>query len=270
MLLEAGNGGLKPFRGPLRRVGIYRPRLSGRARESLVTMDGTGERRGADPSKTAETRADLRWAATGGIAAAVIGFAGMAIVGTASSFEARRLLDAVLPTVRFAASAYVAGGATVLALMLTLITFSISHDLEFRVSHYRRIRQIAALTTAVIVGSVILLMFLSFPLGEAEVDRDWHLGVYYAVLLGGAVTGGTFISIMLMLYYAVRELITVGEDPGNAAIVAADATPRVSGTGGSTSLLRPDRSPSGQRQRRQQLVGVGDHAVDAGVDERRP
>ncbi len=158
----------------------------------------------------------------GGIAAAVIGFAGMAIVGTATAFEARRLLDAVLPTVRFAASAYVAGGATILALMLTLITFSISHDLEFRPSHYKRIRQIAALTTATIVASVILLMFLSFPIGEADVDRSWNLGVYYAVLLGGAITGGIFISVVLMLYYAVRELITVGENPTDASIIASN------------------------------------------------
>ncbi|MEZ5225944.1 MAG: hypothetical protein R2710_04530 [Acidimicrobiales bacterium] len=73
---------------------------------------------------------DLRLALLGGVVAALVGFAGMAIVGTANSFQAQRLLDAVLPTVRFAASAYVAGGATVLALMLTLLTFSISHDRE--------------------------------------------------------------------------------------------------------------------------------------------
>ena len=158
----------------------------------------------------------------GGVATAVVGFGTMAIIGTASSYEARRLLEAVLPTVRFAASAYVAGGATILALMLTLITFSISHDLEFRESHYRRIRDIAALTTAVIVGSVVLLMFLSFPLGEADVDQDWYLWVFYAVLLGGAVTGGVFIAIVLMLYYAIRGLVGVGQDPTNSALVNFD------------------------------------------------
>ncbi len=155
----------------------------------------------------------------GGIASAVIVFVGMVVVGTASAFEARRLLDAVLPTVRFAASAYIAGGATILALMLTLVTFSISHDMEFRESHYRRIREIARLTTAVIVVSVMLLMFLSFPLGEADVNRGWYLWVYYAVLLGGAGTGGLFISVILMLFYAVRGLIGVGQDPEQSSLV---------------------------------------------------
>lgn len=167
-----------------------------------------------------ERREDRRWAAVGGIAAAIVGFGGMAIVGTATTFEARRLLDAALPTVRFAASAYVAGGATILALMLTLITFSISHDLEFRTSHYKRIREIAALTTAVIVGSSFLLMFLSFPIGEADVDHDWYRWVYYGILLGGAVTGGVFISVILMLWYAVRGLVWVGEDSDESILVA--------------------------------------------------
>ncbi len=166
-----------------------------------------------------ERRQDLRWAAMGGVVAAVVGFGSMAIVGNASSYEARRLLESVLPTVRFAASSYVAGGATILALMLTLITFSISHELEFRESHYRRIRDIAALTTAVIVGSVVLLMFLSFPLGEADVDRGWYLWVFYGVLLGGAITGGVFIAVILMLFYAIRGLVGVGQDPHSSSLV---------------------------------------------------
>ena len=170
-------------------------------------------------ANTADRRGDLMWATAGGVAAAVIGFAGMAVVGSATAVEARRLLESVLPTVRFAAAAYIGGGATVLALMLTLLTFSISHELDFRPTHYRRIRDISALTAALIVGSVVLLMFLSFPIGEADVDRGWYLWVYYAVLLAGSVTGGAFISMMLMLFYAVRGLIGVGLNPASSSLV---------------------------------------------------
>lgn len=184
-----------------------------------MTEGATGSDKREKPQERKARRDDLRWAAAGGIIASAVGFGGMAVVGTASAFEARRLLDAVLPTARFAASAYVAGGGTILALMLALITFSISHDLEFRESHYKRIREIASLTTLAIIGSVMLLMFLSFPLGEAEVDRDWYLWVYYGVLLGGAVTGGIFISVNLMLLYAVRGLIGVAEDPVHSSLV---------------------------------------------------
>lgn len=176
-----------------------------------------------DETERDRRRGDLRYAAAGGIVTAIIGFGGMAVVGTASAFEARRLLEAILPTVRFAASAYVAGGATILALMLTLITFTISNELDFHPSHYKRVRDIAILTTAAIVVSVILLMSLSFPLGEADVDREWYLWVYYTVLLAGAAVGGVFISIILMLYYAVRGLIEVGEDPVESEMVLTEA-----------------------------------------------
>ena len=169
-----------------------------------------------------DTRRDRTWALAGGALSAVVLFVGLAIVGTASSFEARRLLDSVLPTVRFAASAYVAAGATILALMLTLITFSISHELDFRPTHYRRIRDIAAMTTTTIASSVLVLMFLSFPIGEQGSDRTADLWVYYVVLVGGAVVGGIFISTILMLYYAVRELIRVGENPESSSLLAVE------------------------------------------------
>ncbi|NNE12811.1 MAG: hypothetical protein HKN41_11280 [Ilumatobacter sp.] len=180
---------------------------------------GRGDER---PSEQSERRADLKFAIAGGVAATVVGGGGMMIVGRASAFEARRLLESVLPTARFAASAYVAGGATILALMLTLITFSITDHRDFHVSHYRRIRDISLLAVAMIVSSVLLLMFLSFPIGEADVDRGWYVWVYYAVVTGGAVSGGIFITVVLMLYYAVRQLIGVGEY-GDAAILLTEA-----------------------------------------------
>ena len=180
-----------------------------------------GEMQTDSPGQGSDRRHDLKLAAFGGLAAATILFGGLGIVGWASTFEARRLLEAVLPTVRFAASAYVSGGAAVLALMLTLLTFSISHDLEFRSSHYKRIRDISSLTTAVIIGSVLLLMFLSFPLDEADVEGGGYTLVYYLVLGGAAITGGVFISVMLMLLYAVRGLVGVAQrDPAASQIVS--------------------------------------------------
>ncbi|MGZ0230736.1 MAG: hypothetical protein ACKVKO_12410, partial [Acidimicrobiales bacterium] len=84
---------------------------------------------------------------------------------------------------------------------------------------------VAHLTTAAIIASVILLMFLSFPLGEAEVNRGWYQWVYYGVLIGGAVTGGVFISTVLMLYYSVRELIGVAEDATGSTMVITSHEP---------------------------------------------
>lgn len=162
---------------------------------------------------------DRKLSLVGGAVAAIMGFLTMSVVGNATSFEARRLLDAVIPTVRYSASAYIAGGGTILALMLTMITFSISHDLSFRPGYYSRISDIATLATTVIVGSVIVLMFLAFPLGEAGVARSWYLWVFYAVLLGSSIIGGLMVSTVLLLFYAIRGLITIGQNPSESHLV---------------------------------------------------
>ena len=66
--------------------------------------------------------------------------------------------------------------------MVTLITFSISNELEFRESHYKRVRQIAGLTTIVISALVLLLM----------------------------------------VYYTIRGLIGVGQKPEESALVVTE------------------------------------------------
>ncbi len=45
----------------------------------------------------------------------------------------------------------------------------------------------------VIVSSVFLLMLLSFPLGKAEVDANWYIWAFYAVVvsIAGRRYGGT-------------------------------------------------------------------------------
>ena len=174
---------------------------------------------------------DRKWALTGGLAAAALGFGSMAAVGNTSSFEARGLLDAIIPTIRYSASAYIAGGGTILALMLTMITFSISHDLEFQADYYRRIRDIAVLATVEIVSSVLLLMFIAFPLGEVGDARSWYLWAFYAVLFGGAVTGGLFVSTVLVLFYAIRGLIVVGRNPEDSELIATEEPATDSGSG---------------------------------------
>ncbi|MCB0968730.1 MAG: hypothetical protein KDB37_17995 [Ilumatobacter sp.] len=46
--------------------------------------------------------------------------------------------------------------------------------------------------------------------------------VSYAVLLGGAVTGGIFVSVVLMLYASVRELIGVAENCSESTLIVDD------------------------------------------------
>ncbi len=157
--------------------------------------------------KQIKHRTDLRHALIGGGIAAVIGFGGMALVGTVSSWQAERLVEAVLPSVRFLASTLAAASATILALMLTMLSLTHGHDGDFKVSHYRRLRQISTLCSVLIAGSVLLLLFLAIPIEESESVQARYYIVYYAISAGAAVASGLLVAIVMMLNYAIRNLV---------------------------------------------------------------
>lgn len=165
---------------------------------------------------------ELRWALAGGALVAVFGFGMMAIAGGISSFEARNLLDAALPTIRFLASTLVAASTTILALMLALIGITASHEANFKPGFFKRIRQISTLCIMLLAGSALLLLFLTVPIDEAEgIQRRYEI-VYYLVLAGAAGSTGMLVSVMLMLRYAVEGVIDALTPGAESSIVVTE------------------------------------------------
>lgn len=162
---------------------------------------------------------DMRDALVGGAVAAAVLFLVVIVVGTVSSFEARRLLTSALPTIRFLASSVLAAGATIMALMLTLLSLTYSSEYKFRELHYRRIRQISILSTVSIVSSVVLLLFLGVPVEEAEQLRLYYDVVYYATTGAASVLGGLLIATVLMLYRTIAGLIDIGHPRGQSQLI---------------------------------------------------
>lgn len=151
---------------------------------------------------------DTRWALVGGLVATVVALAGLTAVGQVSGFEARRLLDATLPSLRFLTSTIATASTSVLALMVTVLALTHAMDHEPDEIHFRRIRQISWMAGFAIAASVTLLLFLSIPLDTSEeVVREWYDWVYYAILVLASVLGGMMITLVLMLLNTVRGLV---------------------------------------------------------------
>ncbi len=163
---------------------------------------------------------DTGRALAGGAVAAVAVFGGIAAVGQVTAFQGRKLLEATLPTIRFLTSSVLAAAVTILALMLTLLGLTLNSKWKFHESHYLRIRQISTMTTAALILSVGVLMFLSIPLEESESLRTWYDIVYYAIAVASSVLGGLVISIVLMLNYAIRGLVDIGHPEGDSHLIA--------------------------------------------------
>lgn len=134
--------------------------------------------------------ADTYRAVIGGGLAAVLSAAGVILTGQISGFEARRLLEAIMPSIHFLSSSVLTASATIMALMLTLLSLSKGANTTLRPIHYQRIQRTSLLDALAFIGSVVLLMFVSIPLGESqEVAANWYVPIYYTLLLFAAALG---------------------------------------------------------------------------------
>lgn len=154
--------------------------------------------------------ADTKQAAVGGGVAAVMSLIGMILVNVSSGGEARLLLEGMLPSIRFLCSAVMTATATVLALMLTLLSVSTTQNEQLKSVHYNRVRQIAQVDSGTFAAALILLLLISIPLAESsEVPANWYTIVYYITVVYAASLGGALITVVLMLYNAITGLIGV-------------------------------------------------------------
>lgn len=169
-------------------------------------------------------KSDLKWALVGGAFAAASLFAGVAAVGQVGSFEGLRLLESILPTVRFMSSSIMAAGVTVLALMLTLIGLTYSTEFDFSETHFRRLRRVALLTSLMIALSVALLLFIGLPLEEADSLRTYYNIVYYVVAAASSLLGGALIAVIVMLYQTIRGLVAIGHPSSVSDLIEGDET----------------------------------------------
>lgn len=143
-----------------------------------------------------------------GLVAAVFIFLGAYLTGTLGETEARVSIREMRPSLRFICSAVLTATSTILALLLTLISFSVETDRDLKSMHYKRIQWIARLCTFTFVAAVILLMSLSLPLDHSDVRFEaFYKTFFYLFLVYGALLGGAMISIVLMLYRAATAII---------------------------------------------------------------
>ena len=153
---------------------------------------------------------DSLWTMIGAGIATLMASAAVAIVGSVSGYSAMQLLDAALPTIRFLTSTVATAGVTILALMVTLLGLSHSVDTELEAVHYRRIQQIAYMSSIAVAVAVFLLVFLSVPVEQSDdIVQTYAEYVYYGIVIASSLLGGMMITLVLMLLTAVRGLLHI-------------------------------------------------------------
>ena len=168
---------------------------------------------GIEGDETSEVKLFVgsRRALYGGLIAGAVTLGGQWILGSIySGYEARQFLESMTSSALYFGSAIVTAAATILALMLTILSLTSQSDDDFDKVFYLRIERIGQLATFALMGGIILLLFLSIPVKDAEnVPSSWFEILYYVLMTFLAVLAGLLIAIVLMLQNAVSSLLNV-------------------------------------------------------------
>lgn len=174
----------------------------------------------------------------GGLLAAIVAGLGVLAVGRLSGYEARGLLEAMLPSVRFLSSALMTASATIMALMLTLLSLSHNSHSELEDRHYVRIERVALMSSIELIASTLFLMLISIPITQEgpDIPTVYFQVLYYVVLIASALLGGFLCAIVLVLQRAIHGLIAILSPRQSSALVAekgkAEARPYSEGNAG--------------------------------------
>lgn len=146
----------------------------------------------------------------GGICAAFITGIGAFILGNLSGYEAKVLIKSSLPGINTLCNTIVLASATILALLLTLLSVSSGSKSKLKDDHYTQVLRIARIDTAVFIVALICFQLFNLPITEADdVPNNWYATIYYFSLGMSSILSGALISVAIMLYNAVVNIIKI-------------------------------------------------------------
>tara|TARA_R110002049_G_scaffold146495_3_gene309169 strand:- start:988 stop:1533 length:546 start_codon:yes stop_codon:yes gene_type:complete len=146
----------------------------------------------------------------GGVIAAIITGMGAYLMGNISGYEAKILIKSSLSGFNTLSNTIVLASATILALLLTLLSVSASSKSKLTAEHYTHVLLIAKIDTIVFVAAMIMFQLFNIPITEADnVPSSWYSTLYYSSLGISSILSGALISVVLMLYNAVNSIIKI-------------------------------------------------------------
>ncbi|WP_432410383.1 hypothetical protein [Rasiella sp. SM2506] len=145
----------------------------------------------------------------GGIATLFMGLA-VFLLGNLSGYEAKQLITSSLPGINMLCNTIVLASATILALLLTLLGISTGTKSRLKKAHYLQVLSIAKFDTILFVGALILFQIFNIPITEAEnVETSWYKIIYWATIFFSSILSGMMITVILMLYTTVTNIIHI-------------------------------------------------------------
>lgn len=124
----------------------------------------------------------------------------------------RDLVAAMTSPASTLSTSVITGTATILALMLTMLSLSHSLNQQLGRPFYTRIGRISLLAIVDMIASIVVLLVLSSPIQTAtqqsqQVGGPAVSATYYTLVGLTAIVAGVFVATIVMLYNAVTTVI---------------------------------------------------------------
>ncbi|CAH8282138.1 hypothetical protein EV196_110111 [Mariniflexile fucanivorans] len=149
-------------------------------------------------------------AITGGIISLLIILLGTLLLGELSGYEAKVLIKKSLSGINTLCNTIALASATILALLLTVLSISSNSKSKLKKDHYLQVLQIAKLDTVVFIASVISFILLNLPITESDtVPTNWFNYIYYTSLAISSILTSGLIVVVLMLYSTIVNIIKI-------------------------------------------------------------
>lgn len=153
---------------------------------------------------------ETRRAILGGFIAMAITLVGAYLLGHLSGYEAKMLIEASIPSFNMLCNTVILASATILALLLTALGLSARSNQKLKRAFYQRIRRIAQFDTMLFVMSMLIFLILNIPIVESEeIPTQWFYRLYLISLGAASLIGGFLITVVLMLYNTVLDMIVI-------------------------------------------------------------
>ena len=130
-----------------------------------------------------------------------------------SDTQAQGMIEAMAGSARTLCFAIITASATIIPLMLTMLSFIHQVDREFDAVFYTQIRTIVLLSSTALILSVLVLLLLTIPLVESEHLQTWFSTLYYTLLVGVSAVSGLIVMIVIMLYRTVDRIVQILTPP---------------------------------------------------------
>ena len=146
----------------------------------------------------------------GGLIATTFTGLGVFLLGNISGYQAKQLLESSISGQNMLCNTIILASATILALLLTLLSVSSASKDTLKKKHYRQVLMIARFDVIVFISSLIIFQFFNMPIIESdEVPTSWFKIIYWLNLIFTSIISGMMITVILMLYKAVTNIIAI-------------------------------------------------------------